>query len=55
MKLKVKNEETRYVVLDKEDNVISVLSKTTVEESGGLEKCVERYKKLNPKNEIEIV
>lgn len=55
MKVKVKTEETRYVVTDKNDNVLSVWSKKTVEEEGGLEKCVERYKKINPKNEVEFV
>lgn len=55
MKIKVKTEETRYVVVDKDDNVVSVWSKKTVEEGGGLDKCIERYKKLNPKNEVEVI
>lgn len=55
MKFKVKTEESRYVVMDKEDNVISTWSKEVIDEAGGLDKCIERFKKANPKAEIEMV
>lgn len=55
MKFKVKTEETHYVVMDKEDNVISKWSKEVVDRAGGLEKCVERFKASNAKAEVEII
>ena len=55
MKYKIKTEERRYVVIGKEDNVISIWSKAVIEDAGGLEKCIERFKKANPKDEIEMV
>lgn len=55
MKYKIKTEESRYVVMDKEDNVISTWSKIGIDDAGGFDKCLERFKKANPKAEIEMV
>ena len=55
MKIKVKVEEKKVLVLDKNDNVLSIWSNEVIENCGGLDKCIERYKKSNPKAEIEVV
>jgi hypothetical protein len=55
MKIKVKVEEKKVLVLDKNDNVLSVWNNEVIESCGGLDKCIERYKKSNPKAEVEIV
>ena len=55
MKYKIKTEEKKYVVMDKNDNIISKWSKETIDDAGGLEKCIERFKKANPKSEIEMI
>jgi len=55
MKYKIKTEENKYIVMDKNDNIISKWSKETIDDAGGVEKCIERFKKANPKSEIEMV
>jgi hypothetical protein len=55
MKVKVKVEEKKVVVFDKNDEPIYSWSKAIVEEMGGLENCLERCKKMYPKVEIEII
>lgn len=55
MKIKVKVEETRVVVADKDDNVIGIWNHAIIAEAGGLEFCIEKYKKANPKAEIEVI
>lgn len=55
MKYKVKAEESRFVVMDKNDNVLSIWAKEMVDEAGGFEKCLERFKKTDPKMEVEMV
>ena len=55
MKIKVKIEETRIVVTDKDDNVISIFNAIKVAEAGGLDLCIKKYKEANPKAEVEII
>ena len=55
MIVKVKIEEKKVTVLDKNDNVLSNWSNEVIQDCGGLEKCIERYKKSNPKAEVEII
>ena len=55
MKIKVKVEEKKVLVLDKDDNVLSAWSNEVIENCGGLEKCIEKYKKYDPKAEVEII
>lgn len=55
MKIKVKVEETRVLVTDKDDNVIGIWNHAVIAEAGGLEFCIEKYKKSNPKAEIEVI
>ena len=55
MKIKVKVEETRVVVTDKNDNVIGIWNHVVIAEAGGLDKCIEKYKKANPKAEVEVI
>lgn len=55
MKIKVKVEDTRVVVADKDDNVIGIWNHAIIAEAGGLEFCIEKYKKANPKAEIEVI
>lgn len=55
MKYKVKVEENRFVVTNSKDVVISVWGSKQIEDMGGLEKCIENFKKSNPKAEIEVV
>lgn len=55
MKYKVKVEENRFVVTNSKEEVISIWGSKQIEDIGGLEKCIEKFKKLNPKAEVEIV
>ena len=55
MKIKVKVEEKKVLVLDKNDNVLSIWNNEVIESCGGLDKCIERYKKSNPKAEVEVI
>ena len=55
MKIKVKIEDKKITVLNKNDEVISLWNHEVVESFGGVEKCIERYKKMNPKAEVEII
>ena len=55
MKFKVKQEESRIIVMKEDDTVISIWSNKTIEDAGGLQKCIDQFKKNNPKAEIEII
>lgn len=55
MKIKVKIEETRVVVTNKDDIVISIWNHAIIEDAGGLDRCIEKYKEANPKAEVEVI
>ena len=55
MKIKVKIEETRVVVTNKDDIVMSIWSNSIIEDAGGLQLCIDKYKEANPKAEVEII
>jgi len=55
MKIKVKIEETRVVVTNKDDIVMSIWSNSIIEDAGGLQLCIDKYKEANPKAEIEVI
>lgn len=55
MKIKVKIEETRVVVTNKDDIVMSIWSNSIIEDAGGLDRCIEKYKEANPKAEVEVI
>lgn len=55
MKYKVKLENNKYVVTNSKDEVISTWSKRQVDDQGGIDKCVENFKKINKEDEVEVV
>jgi hypothetical protein len=55
MKIKVKIEETRVVVTNKDDIVMSIWNHAIIADAGGLDRCIEKYKKANPKAEVEVI
>jgi len=55
MKIKVKIEDTRVVVTNKDDIVISIWNHEVIADAGGLDRCIEKYKKANPKAEVEVI
>lgn len=55
MKYKVKFENNKYVVMSSKDEVISTWSKKQVDDLGGIDKCVENFKKINKEDEVEMV
>ena len=55
MKYKIKFENDKYVVMSSKDDVISTWSKKQVDEMGGIDKCVARFKKMYPDDQVEMV
>ena len=55
MKIKIKQEESRIVVMKEDDTVISIWNNKFIENAGGLQKCIDMYKKNNPKDVLEII
>lgn len=55
MKIKVKIEDKRIVITNKDDIVISIWNNSIIEEAGGLDRCIEKYKEANPKAEVEVI
>ena len=55
MKIQVKVEGDKVIVMKEDGSVMSTWTKQLVDDMGGLEKCVERYKKANSKLQVEII
>lgn len=55
MKIKVMKEETRITIMDKDGNKMAVWSKEILDEAGGYDKLLAKYKEKYPKLEVEDV
>ena len=55
MKITVKIEDSRVVVVDKNDSVIGIWNHAKIAEAGGLEFCIEKFKNANPKAEVIVI
>lgn len=54
MKITIKQDEKKIMVYDDNDRLLSKWTKELIEENGGLEKIIERFKKSNPKLEVTV-
>lgn len=54
MKITVKQDEKKIMVYNDNGDLLSKWGKETIEENGGLEKVIERFKKANPKLEVTV-
>jgi outer membrane biosynthesis protein TonB len=55
MKIKVMKEEKKITIMDKDGNKMAVWSKEILDEAGGYDKLLAKYKEKYPKLEIEDV
>lgn len=55
MKIKVLKEEKRITISDKDGNKIAVWSKQILDEAGGYDKLIAKYKEKYPKLEVEDI
>ena len=55
MKFKVKVDEERVTIYKSDDSILSIWNKKKIDDAGGVDKIVERFKKKNPKLQVEMI
>ena len=55
MKIKVMKEEKKITIMDKDGNKMAVWSKKILDEAGGYDKLLAKYKEKYPKLEVEDI